>query len=47
MTCPLFESLDYLAQGPCLVFRDPGQRLAIYERVRPGIDETFDGRFDT
>jgi predicted enzyme related to lactoylglutathione lyase len=36
-----------IPQGPCLVFRDPGgQRLAVYERVRPGIDETFDGRFD-
>ena len=36
-----------IPQGPCLVFRDPGgQRLAIYERVRPGVDETFDGRFD-
>jgi predicted enzyme related to lactoylglutathione lyase len=41
---PPFE----IPQGPCLVFRDPGgQRLAIYERVRPGIDEKFDGRFDT
>jgi len=37
-----------IPQGPCLVFRDPGgQRLAIYERVRPGVDETFDGRFDS
>jgi predicted enzyme related to lactoylglutathione lyase len=36
-----------IPQGPCLVFRDPGgQRLAIYERVRPAVDETFDGRFD-
>jgi predicted enzyme related to lactoylglutathione lyase len=36
-----------IPQGPCLVFRDPGgQRLAIYERVRPGVDERFDGRFD-
>jgi predicted enzyme related to lactoylglutathione lyase len=37
-----------IPQGPCLVFRDPGgQRLAIYERARPGIDQTFDGRFDS
>jgi predicted enzyme related to lactoylglutathione lyase len=36
-----------IPQGPCLVFRDPGgQRLAIYQRVRPRVDETFDGRFD-
>jgi predicted enzyme related to lactoylglutathione lyase len=37
-----------IPQGPCLVFRDPGgQRLAIYERVRPGVDERFDGRIDS
>ena len=37
-----------IPQGPCLVFRDPGgQRLAIYERVRPGVDERFAGRFDS
>lgn len=37
-----------IPQGPCVVFRDPGgQRVAVYERVRPGIDEKFDGRFDT
>ena len=36
-----------IPQGPCLVFRDPGgQRLAIYERVRPGVEERFEGRFD-
>ena len=29
-----------IPQGPCLVIRDPGgQRLAIYERVRPGVDD--------
>jgi predicted enzyme related to lactoylglutathione lyase len=34
--------------GPCLVFRDPaGQQLAVYERVRPGVDQSFDGRFDS
>jgi len=33
--------------GPCLVFRDPaGQRLAAYERVRPGVERSFEGRFD-
>ena len=37
-----------IPQGPCVVFRDPGgQRLAVYERVRPGIDAKFGGRFDT
>jgi predicted enzyme related to lactoylglutathione lyase len=36
-----------LPQGPCVVFRDPGQqRLAAYERVRPGVEERFQGRFD-
>jgi catechol 2,3-dioxygenase-like lactoylglutathione lyase family enzyme len=36
-----------LPQGPCLVFHDPGgQRLAIYQRVRPGMDQRFAGRFD-
>jgi predicted enzyme related to lactoylglutathione lyase len=40
---PQFE----IPQGPCLVFRDPGgQRLAVYERVRPQVDEHFEGRFD-
>jgi predicted enzyme related to lactoylglutathione lyase len=37
-----------IPQGPCLVFRDPGgQQLAVYERVRPGVDDTFTGRIDT
>jgi catechol 2,3-dioxygenase-like lactoylglutathione lyase family enzyme len=36
-----------LPQGPCIVFRDPGQqRLAAYERVRPQADRAFEGRFD-
>jgi hypothetical protein len=36
-----------LPQGPCIVFRDPGQqRLAAYERVRPQVDKHFEGRFD-
>jgi len=40
---PSFE----IPQGPCLIVRDPaGQRLAIYERVRPQVDESFEGRFD-
>ena len=39
------ESVE-LPQGPCRVFHDPaGQRLAIYERVRPGMDQRFAGRF--
>jgi predicted enzyme related to lactoylglutathione lyase len=40
---PRFE----IPQGPCLAFRDPGgQRLAVYERVRPQVDAHFEGRFD-
>ena len=40
---PAFE----IPTGPCLVFRDPGgQRLAAYERVRPGVERSFEGRFD-
>jgi predicted enzyme related to lactoylglutathione lyase len=36
-----------IPQGPCLVLRDPGgQQLAVYERVRPGVEATFEGRFD-
>jgi len=40
---PPFE----IPQGPCLVFRDPGgQRLAVYELARPGVERSFAGRFD-
>jgi len=40
----LFE----IPQGPCLVLRDPGgQRLAVYQLLRPGMDQHFNGRFDT
>jgi predicted enzyme related to lactoylglutathione lyase len=36
-----------IPSGPCVIFRDPGgQRLAAYERVRPEVDEVFEGRFD-
>ena len=36
-----------IPQGPCLVFRDPaGQQLAVYERRRPGVEKSFEGRFD-
>src|SRR5262249_20822971 len=36
-----------IPQGPCLVFRDPaGQPLAIYERTRPFVERSFEGRFD-
>ena len=36
-----------LPQGPCMVFRDPGQqRLAAYERLRLDADRRFEGRFD-
>jgi len=40
---PAFE----IPQGPCLVFRDPGgQRVAVYERARPVVERSFEGRFD-
>ena len=40
---PAFE----LPPGPCVVFRDPGgQRLAVYQRVRPEVEAGFEGRFD-
>jgi predicted enzyme related to lactoylglutathione lyase len=37
-----------IPQGPCTVFRDPhGQRIAVYERMRPGVERSFEGRMDT
>ena len=36
-----------IPQGPCASFRSPGgQRLAVYERSRPGVEAHFIGRFD-
>jgi catechol 2,3-dioxygenase-like lactoylglutathione lyase family enzyme len=36
-----------LPPGPCATFRAPGgQRLAVYERTRPGVDEHFAGRIE-
>jgi catechol 2,3-dioxygenase-like lactoylglutathione lyase family enzyme len=36
-----------LPPGPCATFRAPGgQRLAVYERTRPGVEEHFAGRID-
>ena len=36
-----------IPSGPCCSFRDPaGNQLAIYENRRPGLVQTFDGRFD-
>jgi hypothetical protein len=36
-----------LPPGPCATFRAPGgQRLAVYERTRPHVDEHFAGRID-
>jgi hypothetical protein len=36
-----------IPHGPCASFRAPGgQRYAIYELVRPGAVNSFDGRFD-
>jgi hypothetical protein len=36
-----------LPPGPCAVFETPaGQRIGVYELVRPGVAEHFAGRFD-
>ncbi len=36
-----------IPHGPCASFRaEGGQRLAVYELVRPGVEEHFAGRFD-
>lgn len=36
-----------LPLGPCVTFRTPGgQRLGLYERTRPEVDEHFAGRAD-
>lgn len=36
-----------LPPGPCATFRAPGgQRLAVYERTRPGVEEHWAGRID-
>jgi catechol 2,3-dioxygenase-like lactoylglutathione lyase family enzyme len=36
-----------LPPGPCATFRAPGgQRLAVYERTRPGVEEHFAGRIE-
>lgn len=36
-----------IPQGPVVTFRAPGeQRLAIYERSRPGVEKGFEGRLD-
>ncbi len=36
-----------IPHGPCASFRTPGgQRLALYELTRPGVDERFAGRRD-
>jgi len=36
-----------IPQGPCASFHAPGgQRLAVYERSRPWVEEHFTGRFD-
>jgi len=40
---PAFE----IPHGPCITFRDPnGQRLALYELVRPEANRVFAGRID-
>jgi hypothetical protein len=35
-----------IPHGPCSSFEAGGQRLAVYELVRPGAGEHFAGRFD-
>jgi len=36
-----------IPQGPCASFRAPGgQRFAVYELTRPGVDRHFHGRID-
>ena len=36
-----------IPQGPVSSFRGPGgQRIAVYELTRPGVEATFEGRFD-
>jgi hypothetical protein len=35
-----------IPHGPCATFRVAGQRLAVYELTRPGVDEHFAGRID-
>lgn len=36
-----------IPQGPCVSFTTPGgQRVAVYERSRPGVEEHFMGRRD-
>ncbi|MEA2843537.1 MAG: hypothetical protein QOJ69_1208 [Actinomycetota bacterium] len=36
-----------IPQGPCASFRLPGgQRYAVYQLVRPGVDEHFAGRIE-
>lgn len=37
-----------IPHGPCASLRaDGGQRYAVYELVRPGVEDHFRGRFDT
>ena len=36
-----------IPQGPCCSFKTPGgQRIALYERTRPEVEEHFTGRHD-
>jgi predicted enzyme related to lactoylglutathione lyase len=36
-----------IPQGPCVTFRDPnGQRFALYQLLRPEMNERFAGRID-
>jgi hypothetical protein len=41
------EARVELPLGPCATFRSPGgQRLGLYQRTRPEVDEHFAGRAD-
>ncbi len=41
------EARVELPLGPCATFRSPGgQRLGLYQRTRPDVDEHFAGRAD-
>lgn len=41
------EETFEIPQGPCCSFTTPdGQRVALYQRTRPDVEEHFTGRFD-
>jgi hypothetical protein len=41
------QSTFEIPQGPCCSFTAPGgQRIALYQLTRPGVEESFEGRLD-